>query len=355
MLAPEKPIVSAGLSLVLTAFLLLTLTSVPAEAGTITLVGAPSVGGSYYGMYCASCVGTSFTLSNIAYVNTIAVTLYSPIGTGFSTFDFSLLSSATTTVVASALTAPAGAVSTETINVNQTLVGGTYYLVGNVPGYAGTTVTPGNVDGWLLSNGAYNETDGTVENGVGSFVGGTWTVYNPGPGYYAPTFTVSGNPLTDVTGLPGGTTGLPAFLVSGPVGEINGTISGQGDAEYYAFNWAGGGFNASASIVGASAGASYLFSEGVFGGCNSTSATLNSGDGFASTISVPNLAPGQYCIGLDANSPNDPAFSIIFNTPVEGVPEPTTYWLLAVGIATIGVRLLTKWDAVRRRCSSARG
>src|ERR1700733_8757733 len=56
-----------------------------AKAGPITLVAAPSAGGSYYGMYCVSCVGTSFTLSNVAYVNTIGVTLYSPLGTSFTT------------------------------------------------------------------------------------------------------------------------------------------------------------------------------------------------------------------------------------------------------------------------------
>ena len=66
------------------------------------------------------------------------------------------------------------------------------------------------------------------------------------------------------------------------------------------------------------------------------SETLNSGDGFSGTISSGNLAPGQYCIGLDANSPDDPNFSLIFNTPVGGVPEPSTFFLFSAGIGLIG-------------------
>jgi hypothetical protein len=54
-------------------------------------------------------------------------------------------------------------------------------------------------------------------------------------------------------------------------------------------------------------------------------------DGFTATITIPNLAAGQYCIGIDANNVNDPTFAINFKTPMEGVPEPSAFVLLAAG------------------------
>jgi hypothetical protein len=126
------------------------------------------------------------------------------------------------------------------------------------------------------------------------------------------------------------------------VGEVTGTISGEGTEDYYGFYWGGGAFSATTSVTGASSGASYLFSEGLAGGCNSSTATLNSGDGFTGTISVPSLAPGIYCIGIDANSPDDPAFTLTFNTPVSGVPEPSAFVLLSAALGMIGVLRLAK-------------
>jgi hypothetical protein len=140
-----------------------------------------------------------------------------------------------------------------------------------------------------------------------------------------------------LTGDQGGTTSAPVYLVGGaPIGEITGTISGVGAEDYYWFGWGGGVFAATASITGASGGASYLFSAGVAGACNSIgSGTLNSGDSFSDAISAGNLPAGQYCIGLDANSASDPNFSLAFNTPVSGTPEPSTFVLLSAGLAVI--------------------
>jgi hypothetical protein len=118
---------------------------------------------------------------------------------------------------------------------------------------------------------------------------------------------------TQTDGIPGGQPSAPVFLLGGsPVAGVTGTISGQGAEEYYGFFWGGGAFSATASITGASGAASYLFEEGTAGGfcSDGTSKTLSSGDSFASTIAIANLAPGQYCIGIDANSPSDPAFAI---------------------------------------------
>jgi hypothetical protein len=123
------------------------------------------------------------------------------------------------------------------------------------------------------------------------------------------------------------------------VAAVTGTISGLGAEEYYGFFWPGGAFSATASISGASGAASYLFTEGLAGSfCSGgASQTLNSADSFTSTISNANLPPGQYCIGIDANNANDPNFSVTFITPVRGVPEPSCFLLLSVGLGMIGV------------------
>ena len=141
----------------------------------------------------------------------------------------------------------------------------------------------------------------------------------------------------NLTGYQGGTTSAPVFLAGGsPIGEVSGTISGQGAQDYYSFYWGGGAFAATASVTGASSGASYLFSAGVAGTCSSVgNDTLNNGDGFSGTISAGNLAAGQYCIGLDANNPNDPNFALTFDTPVSGAPEPGAFLLLSSGVVVI--------------------
>jgi hypothetical protein len=141
----------------------------------------------------------------------------------------------------------------------------------------------------------------------------------------------------NVSGYQGGTSSAPVFLVGGaPIGAVSGTISGQGAQDYYWFYWSGGPFAATASITGASSGASYLFSAGLAGTCSSVAnQTLNTADSFYSTISAANLPAGQYCIGLNANSPNDPNFSLTFDTPVSGTPEPSTFLLLSLGAAGI--------------------
>ena len=144
----------------------------------------------------------------------------------------------------------------------------------------------------------------------------------------------------------GGSPSAPVYLFSAqPVGQVTGTISGPGSEDYYLFGWGGGAFSATASITGASAGASYLFSEGAPGVCaDGGSATLNNGDSFSSTIAVANLAAGLYCIGLNANSGNDPAFALTFNTPLQAqtVPEPGGFILPSLGLGMFIVLRLAK-------------
>jgi hypothetical protein len=161
---------------------------------------------------------------------------------------------------------------------------------------------------------------------------------------------VTGGALTATSTLSdfqGGPSSAPVPMPSGqPVGYVSGTIGGLGSEDYYKFYWAGGAFNATAEITGTpNAGASYSFSEGVASTCSSGgTGTLNSSDSFTSTIAIASLAPGTYCIGIDANNSNDPAFALVFNTPVEGTatPEPSTFVLLAVGLGMISVFRLTK-------------
>lgn len=203
------------------------------------------------------------------------------------------------------------------LNPTTFLPGGTFYGINN-PTFIGGSGFP-NADDLIGNGGNTNSAPGGGWN-VSSGLTGTWT--------------------ETLNGFQGGTTAAPVFLLSGsPVAGVSGSIGGQGAQEYYGFYWAGGAFSATASITGASGTASYLFSEGLASGfCGGgASSTLNSVDSFTSTIGSADLAPGQYCIGIDANSPNDPNFSITFNTPVSAVPEPSGLILLSAGLGMIRV------------------
>jgi hypothetical protein len=167
---------------------------------------------------------------------------------------------------------------------------------------------------------------------------GVYTAFNSplGGGFAIGTLTIAAE-----LNLQGGPSTTPTEFNVPLVAAVTGTIGGQGSTDYYAFDWAGGAFNATGSITGpTNPGASYLFSVGTTGNCSGNgSATLTSSDSFSSTIAIGNLASGQYCIGLVANNPNDPAFTLTFNTPVQGTttPEPSSSMLLAIGLGVIGV------------------
>jgi hypothetical protein len=146
--------------------------------------------------------------------------------------------------------------------------------------------------------------------------------------------------------LQGGPGTSPTLLDVPLVAVVTGTIGAQGTEDYYTFLWGGGPFSATGSITGpTNNGASYSFSEGDT--CGSGGATLDGTDSFTATITIPNLAAGQYCIGIDANNVNDPTFAINFNTPVGGVPEPSAFVLLAAGLGIIGLLRLGKAHGIR--------
>lgn len=142
-----------------------------------------------------------------------------------------------------------------------------------------------------------------------------------------------------LNGFQGGPASAPVFVLGGsPVGGVSGSIGGPGAEEYYGFYWGGGAFSASADVSGAGPGTSYQFTEGTAGSfCSGgASETLNSGDSFTNTIGIANLAPGQYCIGLETNSVADPIFAFTFFTPVSGVvPEPSGLIPLFVAFGVI--------------------
>jgi hypothetical protein len=159
-----------------------------------------------------------------------------------------------------------------------------------------------------------------------------------------PTVVVAMNQPLTLLNFQGGLSSAPVGLPAGQlVSGITGSIGGSGSQDYYSFDWAGGLFSATASITGAPGGASYLFSAGAAGSCGSgTSATLNSGDSFASTIET-NLASGQYCIGISTDGLDDPNFALTFNTPVtDQAPEPSGFVLLSIGLGMAGVLRLRK-------------
>jgi len=160
---------------------------------------------------------------------------------------------------------------------------------------------------------------------------------------------VGGSILTNLQGGP--SSSAPVSLPGpGPVAEITGSLTQETLEDWYKFEWGSGAFSVTASVPDAPSDASYSFSVGVAGTCSSDgSTTLNSANGFTSTIAIANLAAGQYCIGISTNSLNDPAFGLTFNTPVtgipaaSGVPEPSGLVLPSIGfMMTVGWRLLAR-------------
>jgi hypothetical protein len=145
-----------------------------------------------------------------------------------------------------------------------------------------------------------------------------------------------------LTTFQGGPSSAPVALPPGTlVGGITGTMGGFGAQDYYSFTWPGGLFSAGVSLTGApNSNASYLFSEGVTGTCDSIAmVTLNNGNGYSGTITNSNLAAGQYCIGVFANNPADPNYTLSFNTPVTAAqtPEPAGVVLFLMGALTVGL------------------
>ncbi len=161
------------------------------------LLSAPTGSGNYYGMAGPFLTAGQFTLNNSYYVSTINVTVRTTSGTAYNIFDFTVqdsLASNADIFASQSLTAAVGRPSTLTMTLDTDLAAGTYYLTSYLPGYFGSPgLQNGNVNGWLLSSGSYNQADGTIFNGV-------WANTDPptddsGGVFVAPAFTINGTPI----------------------------------------------------------------------------------------------------------------------------------------------------------------
>jgi hypothetical protein len=226
---------------------------------------------------------------------------------------------------------PAGPVVNDSIlPVSWTITDGVHTFSsasGNLlDGLALETNVTGLITSWGVigcSSSGCNNGDLTTMGESGGSIDEYAFQYTGTSGDLATVFNDPGTWTATLNGFTGGTSSTPAYLTGGgSVAVVTGTIGGVGSAAYYGFYWGGGAFSASASIINANAGASYLLSEGAVGGSCSGggTATLNSGDNFTGTIAIANLAPGFYCIGVDANNSSDPAVALTFNTPVTASP-----------------------------------
>ena len=204
----------------------------------------------------------------------------------------------------------------QNVSFNPPGISGSFFTIGNI--FVNPSLTPGGI---FLPASFYEITE-TISDSAFIPIANSQGVV---------AFT---NPST-LTSFTGGSSSAPAALPAATlVGAITGSIGGLGSQDYYSFFWPGGSFSATASLTGApNPTSSYLFSEGVTSACNGVaSLTLNNGDSFTGTITNANLAAGQYCIGIDANNPTDPNFTLTFNTPVTSqAPEPTGLVLFSIG------------------------
>jgi hypothetical protein len=159
-------------------------------------------------------------------------------------------------------------------------------------------------------------------------------------GYFTTAIGASG-PHTLVN-FEGGTPSNPRPLpIVGQIGDVSGSIGGQGSSDFYELYWSGGALQTSTSLTGANPRGSYLYELLGLGGHVLASETLDQSDAFSGTLNDV-LPAGFYEVGLDANSPFDPAYVIHFATPVEGVlaaPEPGAWALLLAGACAVGASL----------------
>ncbi len=145
-------------------------------------------------------------------------------------------------------------------------------------------------------------------------------------------FTTAAQALINFQGGPGA--GSAISLPSTPISQITATIGGGISGDFYEFTWTGGIFNTSASVAGASLSDVYYYE--LFGPGENGSIALNSGNSFSGLYDLY-LPPGFYSIGLQSAPGNsDPTLTLNFSTPVDDVPEVSTWAMLLLGFAGLG-------------------
>ncbi|HLH41075.1 MAG TPA: hypothetical protein VKX39_18135 [Bryobacteraceae bacterium] len=314
-----------GLSLLAAACLLGT---IPARAVPITYIVQTTASGTLNGVPFTS-AGLTVALSG----DTSGIVSLNP-----ATQNFSLANPGAATLVISGLGAAAFTDTMAAVSTLNTPFDG-LYAAGILDTTQDTMVALAEVQGYNLAASLSFSGMGGLGNG-----GGTQNTFPTTGGALIfarqqPPITVAASfsaILTTSLTNQGGPIVAPVVLTeTTPLGQVNGTISGNNAQDYYSFYWNGGAFAASASITNALAGTSFQFSAGAAGSCNSIgSQTLNAGDGYSGTIGAGNLAPGQYCIGLTENGTTDPNYAITFNTPLTA-PEPGTFLLFSAGVAVM--------------------
>jgi hypothetical protein len=165
------------------------------------------------------------------------------------------------------------------------------------------------------------------------------------------------NLLGEAVSLAGGSFENPTVLPTGTISSVTGNIGGDVLSQLYQFDWKGGLFSSTASLLGTQADQAFNFILGTrepLGIGASSSMKLNEANNFAGTLSQ-NLSAGRYVIGLYGTTLVDPDFTIRFDTPiaVSSVPEPATWGMMIVGLGLAGVAARRRRQKVSTRVSYA--